>query len=98
MAKKACKGVMAKKAGKGGGWKPWLNPPGHGEGVTGKEWRKALTKKKNAFAKAQASHVELAIAIAEEDKAWTAFNKAASKTVKIAKRAAIDLKKASALE
>ena len=97
MAKKACKGVMAKKAGKGGGWKPWLNPPA-GKGVTGKEWRKALTKKKNAFAKAQASHVELAIAVAEKDKAWTAYNKAASKTVKIAKRAAIDLKKASALE
>ena len=34
----------------------------------------------------------------KKDKAWTAFNKAASKTVKIAKRAAIDLKKASALE
>ncbi len=97
MAKKAGKGVMAKKAGKGGGWKPWLNPPA-GKGVTGKEWRKALTKKKDAFAKAQASHVELAIALAEADKARTAYAKAVSKTKKIAKRAAIDLKKASALE
>jgi len=98
MAKKACKGVMAKKAGKGGGWKPWLNPPGHGKGVTGKEWRKALTKKKHAFAKAQASHVELAIALAADSEARTACAKAVAKSKKIAKRAAMDLKKANALE
>ena len=97
MSKKAGKGVMAKKAGKGGGWKPWLNPPA-GKGVTGKEWRKALTKKKNAFAKAQASRVELAIALAADSEARTACAKAVAKSKKIAKRDAMDLKKANALE
>ena len=97
MAKKAGKGVMAKKAGKGGGWKPWLIPQA-GKGVTAKAWRKAMSKKKNAFAKAQASHCEFAIAAHEAHQAQIAFTKAVAKAKKLEKRAELDLKTANALE
>jgi len=97
MAKKADKGVMAKKAGKGGGWKPWLIPQA-GKGVTAKAWRKALAKKKNAFAKAQASHGEFAKAAQEAHQAQVAFTKAVAKARKLEKRSQLDLNAANALE
>ena len=103
MAKKAGKGggwkkgVMAKKAGKGGGWKPWVIPQA-GKGVTTKAWRKAMTKKKNAFAKAQSSHCEFNIAMVEVRKAQVAYFKAAAKAEKLKKRAELDAKNANALE
>ena len=106
MAKKAGKGVMAKKAGKGGGWKkagkgggwkPWLIPQA-GKGVTAKAWRAKMSKKKVAFAKAQASHCEFGIAAHEAHQAQIAFTKAVAKAKKLKKRADLDLQTANALE
>ena len=97
MAKKAGKGVMAKKAGKGGGWKPWVIPQA-GKGVSAKAWRKTMTKKKNAFAKAQSSHCEFDIAMVEVHKAQVAVTKAVAKAEKLKKRAELDVKNANALE
>ena len=97
MAKKAGKGVMAKKACKGGGWKPWLIPQA-GKGVTAKAWRAKMSKKKVAFAKAQASHCEFGIAAHEAHQAQIAFTKAVAKAKKLKKRADLDLQTANALE
>ena len=89
--------TMAKKKAGQGFWVPWTNPP-CGEGVTGKEWRNALTKKTNAFAKAQASTIELAKAYAKLEAARKEYDKAAKKAKKIQKRAELDLKEANAIE
>ena len=97
MAKKAGKGVMAKKDGKGGGWKPWLIPQMDKGVMTAKAWQAAMSKKKNAFAKAQASHCALAIAMAEVQKAQTAVTTAVAKAKKLEKRAELDIQKANAL-
>ena len=88
--------MVKKKAGQGF-WVPWTNPP-CGAGVTGNEWRKALTKKTNAFAKAQASCIELAKAETEVAKAGTAYDKAAKKAKKIQKRAELDMKEVHAIK
>ena len=77
MAKKADKGVMAKKAGKGGGWKPWLIPQA-GKGVTAKR-EKYWQRTKIAFAKAQAYHGEFAKAAQEAHQAQLAFTKAVAR-------------------
>ena len=83
--------TMAKKKAGQGFWVPWTNPP-CGAGVTGNEWRKALTKKTNAFAKAHASCIELAKAETDVYKAAEAYVKAATKMEKIKKRAERDVK------
>ena len=88
--------MVKKKAGQGF-WVPWTNPP-CGAGVTGNEWRKALTKKTNAFAKAQASCIELAKANAEVEKIGEAYDKAAKKAKKIQKRAELDMKEVHAIK
>ncbi len=85
--------MAEKKAGQGF-WVPWTKP----EGVTGKEWRKTLIEKTNAFAKAQASCTELAKANAEVEKAGEAYDKATKKAKKIQKRAELDVKKVHAIE
>ena len=87
---------MAKKKAGQGFWVPWTNPP-CGAGVTGNELRKALTKKTKAFAKAQASCIELAKANAEVEKAGEAYDKAAKKAKKIQKRAERDVKEVYAI-
>ena len=89
--------TMAKKKAGQGFWVPWTNPP-CGEGVTGNEWRKALTKKTNAFAKAQASCIELVKANAEVEKIGEAYDKAAKKAKKIQKRAELDMKEVHAIK
>ena len=89
--------TMAKKKAGQGFWVPWTNPP-CGEGVTGKEWRNALSKKTNAFAKAQASTIELAKAYAKLEKAGEAYDKAAKKAKKIHKRAELDMKEVHAIK
>ena len=98
MAKKAGKGVMAKKDGKGGGWKPWLIPQMDKGVMTAKAWQAAMSKKKNAFAKAQSSHCEFDIAMVEVHKAQVAVTKAVAKAEKLKKRAELDVKNANALE
>ena len=89
--------TMAKKKAGQGFWVPWTNPP-CGEAVTGEEWRKTVTKKKKAFAKAQASHIELAKAHATVEKAGEAYDKAVKKAKKIQKSAELHAKEAYALE
>jgi hypothetical protein len=89
--------TMAEKKAGQGFWVPWTNPP-CGEGVTGEEWRKAVTKKRKAFAKAQASHIELAKAHATVEKAGEAYDKAVKKAKKIQKSAELHAKEAYALE
>ena len=88
---------MAKKKAGQGFWVPWTNPPCD-TGSTCAEWRKALTKKTNAWAKAQASTIELAKAYAKLEKAGEAYDKAAKKAKKIQKRAELALKEVNAIE
>ena len=83
--------TMVKKLVGQGFWVPWTNTP-CGAGVTGKEWRKAMMQKTNAFRKAQASCIELAKADAEVEKAGEAYDKAAKKAKKIHKRVELDMK------
>ena len=89
--------TMAKKKAGQGFWVPWTNPPCD-TGSTCAEWRKALTKKTNAWAKAQASTIELAKACAKLEKAGEAYDKAAKKAKKIHARVELDMEEVEAIQ